>query len=154
MVSVITPPTASRPAATSTHNSPYPKPVSSGRQGTVYFVRHGESTSNERNIFAGVLDVELTAFGKMQARQAGDDIQKKGVTFDAVYVSHLKRARQTCDIALAVSGALKSPDIEPHIDHRISEKSFGIFAQRNKNLLRLALGYDGFEALLHSHNET
>ncbi|MEO0536768.1 MAG: histidine phosphatase family protein [Cyanobacteria bacterium P01_A01_bin.123] len=154
MVSVITPPTASRPAATSTHNSPYPKPVSSGRQGTVYFVRHGESTSNERNIFAGVLDVELTAFGKMQARQAGDDIQKKGVTFDAVYVSHLKRARQTCDIALAVSGALKSPDIEPHIDHRISEKSFGIFAQCNKNLLRLALGYDGFEALLHSHNET
>ena len=154
MVSVITPPTASRSAATSTHNSPYPKPVSSVRQGTVYFVRHGESTSNERNIFAGVLDVELTAFGKMQARQAGDDIKKKGVSFDAVYVSHLKRARQTCDIALAVSGALKSPDIEPHIDHRISEKSFGIFAQRNKNLLRLALGYEGFEALLHSHDET
>ncbi|WP_245587492.1 hypothetical protein [Cylindrospermum stagnale] len=23
-------------------------------------IRHGESTSNERNIFAGVLDVELT----------------------------------------------------------------------------------------------
>jgi len=153
MVSVITPPTASRPATTSTHNSSL-KPPSSVRQGTVYFVRHGESTSNERNIFAGVLDVELTAFGKMQARQAGDDIKKKGVTFDAVYVSHLKRARQTCDIALAVSGALKSPEIEPHIDHRISEKSFGIFAQRNKNLLRLALGYEGFEALLHSHNET
>ena len=148
------PSTTSRPASTSAHNSSVPKPGSSVRQGTVYFVRHGESTSNERNIFAGVLDVELTAFGKMQAQQAGDDIKKKGVMFDAVYVSHLKRARQTCDIALAVSGALKSPDIEPHIDHRISEKSFGIFAQRNKNLLRLALGYDGFEALLHSHNET
>ena len=154
MVSVITSPTTSGPAATLTPVSPYTKPVSSGRQGTVYFVRHGESTSNERNIFAGVLDVELTAFGKMQARQAGYDIKKKGVTFDAIYVSHLKRARQTCDIALAVSGALKAPDIEPQIDHRISEKSFGIFAQRNKNLLRLALGYEGFEKLLHSHNET
>jgi len=70
--------------------------------GQVYFIRHGESTSNERNIFAGVLDVELTAFGRMQARQAGLDLKRKGVQFDAVYVSHLKRARQTCDIALAV----------------------------------------------------
>ncbi|MEM7794160.1 MAG: histidine phosphatase family protein [Cyanobacteria bacterium P01_C01_bin.118] len=150
MVSVTPIPIASGPAAT----LPPVKPAASVRQGTVYFVRHGESTSNERNIFAGVLDVELTAFGKMQARQAGDDIKKKGITFDAVYVSHLKRARQTCDIALAVSGALSSPDIEPQIDHRIGEKSFGIFATRNKNLLRLALGYEGFEELLHSHNET
>lgn len=121
--------------------------------GEVYFIRHGESTSNERNIFAGVLDVELTAFGRLQARRAGADIKKKGVKFDAVYASHMKRARQTCEIALAESQALKSPDIVTHIDHRISEKSFGIFAGRNLNLLRLALGYEGFEEMLHSHNE-
>ncbi|CAD5916950.1 2,3-bisphosphoglycerate-dependent phosphoglycerate mutase [Planktothrix tepida] len=121
--------------------------------GNVYFVRHGESTSNERNIFAGVLDVELTSFGKLQARRAGVDIKKQGVKFDAVYVSHMKRARQTCEIALAESQALKSPDIPVEIDHRISEKSFGIFAGRNLNLLRLALGYEGFEEMLHSHNE-
>lgn len=123
------------------------------RTGQVYFIRHGESTSNERNIFAGVLDVDLTAFGRLQARQAGNDLRKKGVKFDAVYVSHMKRARQTCEIALAESQALKSPDIVPQIDHRISEKSFGIFAGRNLNLLRLALGYEGFEEMLHSHNE-
>jgi 2,3-bisphosphoglycerate-dependent phosphoglycerate mutase len=121
--------------------------------GQVYFVRHGESTSNERNIFAGVLDVDLTAFGRLQARRAGIDIKKKGVKFDAVYVSHMKRARQTCEIALAESQALKSPDTPIQIDHRISEKSFGIFAGRNLNLLRLALGYEGFEEMLHSHNE-
>ncbi|MBR8840785.1 MAG: histidine phosphatase family protein [Stigonema ocellatum SAG 48.90 = DSM 106950] len=123
------------------------------QQGNVYFVRHGESTSNERNIFAGVLDVGLTSFGKLQARRAGQDIQKKGVKFDAVYVSHMRRARQTCEIALDTSQALKSPEIPTHIDHRISEKSFGIFAGRNLNLLRLALGYEGFEEMLHSHNE-
>ncbi|MGA9380403.1 MAG: phosphoglycerate mutase family protein, partial [Phormidium sp.] len=39
------------------------------KTGQVYFIRHGESTSNERNIFAGVLDVGLTAFGKLQARR-------------------------------------------------------------------------------------
>ncbi|MBN3944640.1 MAG: histidine phosphatase family protein [Nostoc sp. NMS9] len=121
--------------------------------GRAYFIRHGESTSNERNIFAGILDVDLTVFGRLQARRAGADIKKKGVKFDAVYVSHMRRARQTCEIALAESQALKSPDIPVEIDHRISEKSFGIFAGRNLNLLRLALGYEGFEEMLHSHNE-
>ncbi len=121
--------------------------------GRAYFIRHGESTSNERNIFAGVLDVDLTAFGRLQARRAGVDIKRKGVKFDAVYVSHMRRAWQTCEIALAESQALKSPDISVEIDHRISEKSFGIFAGRNLNLLRLALGYEGFEEMLHSHNE-
>ncbi|MEL6602895.1 MAG: histidine phosphatase family protein [Cyanobacteria bacterium J06614_10] len=124
------------------------------QKGTVHFIRHGESTFNERNIFAGVVDAELTAFGKMQARQAGQDIKRKNVTFDAVYVSHLRRARQTCEIALAVSDALKTPQVIPQMDHRLGEKSFGIFARRNKNLLRLALGYDGYEEFLHSHNET
>ncbi len=121
--------------------------------GRVYFVRHGESTSNERNIFAGVLDVGLTAFGRLQARRAGLDIKNKSVEFDAVYVSHLRRARQTCEIALDVSQSLKSPNTPIHIDHRISERSFGIFANRNQNLLRLALDYEGFEEMLHSHNE-
>ncbi|KAF3883817.1 MULTISPECIES: histidine phosphatase family protein [Nostocales] len=121
--------------------------------GKVYFIRHGESTSNERNIFAGVLDVDLTTFGRLQARQAGFDLKKKEVKFDAVYVSHMRRARQTCEIALAESQALKVPDTPIQIDHRISEKSFGIFAGRNLNLLRLALGYEGFEEMLHSHNE-
>ncbi|WP_449417103.1 histidine phosphatase family protein [Phormidium nigroviride] len=121
--------------------------------GEAYFIRHGESTSNERNIFAGILDVGLTAFGKLQARRAGLDIKKKGVKFDAVYVSHMRRARQTCEIALAESQALKSADTPVQIDHRISERSFGIFAGRNLNLLRLSLGYEGFEEMLHSHNE-
>ncbi len=121
--------------------------------GQVYFIRHGESTSNERNIFAGIIDVGLTAFGKLQARRAGLDLQKKGIKFDAVYVSHMRRARQTCEIALEVSQALNSPDIPVQIDHRISERSFGIFVGRNLNLLRLALGYEGFEEMLHSHNE-
>lgn len=122
--------------------------------GRVYFIRHGESTSNERNIFAGVLDVDLTSFGRLQARRAGVDLKKKGTKFDAVYVSHMRRARQTCEIALAESQALKSPNTPVEIDHRISEKSFGIFAGRNLNLLRLALGYEGFEEMLHSHNES
>ncbi|MEG4005430.1 histidine phosphatase family protein [Microcoleus sp. Pol11C1] len=139
-------------AATKTSAASH-KEFNAEQLGRVYFIRHGESTSNERNIFAGVLDVDLTSFGRLQARRAGVDLKKKGTKFDAVYVSHMRRARQTCEIALAESQALKSPDTPVQIDHRISEKSFGIFAGRNLNLLRLALGYEGFEEMLHSHNE-
>ena len=84
------------------------KVIDNEQLGRVYFIRHGESTSNERNIFAGVLDVDLTSFGRLQARRAGVDLKKKGTKFDAVYVSHMRRARQTCEIALAESQALKS----------------------------------------------
>ena len=139
--------------ATTTTSAASPKEFNAEQLGRVYFIRHGESTSNERNIFAGVLDVDLTSFGRLQARRAGVDLKKKGTKFDAVYVSHMRRARQTCEIALAESQALKSPNTPVEIDHRISEKSFGIFAGRNLNLLRLALGYEGFEEMLHSHNE-
>ena len=139
--------------AAPTTSAASPKEFNAEDLGRVYFIRHGESTSNERNIFAGVLDVDLTSFGRLQARRAGVDLKKKGTKFDAVYVSHMRRARQTCEIALAESQALKSPNTPVEIDHRISEKSFGIFAGRNLNLLRLALGYEGFEEMLHSHNE-
>ena len=129
--------------------------------GQCYFVRHGESTSNETNIFAGVLDVDLTSFGRLQAQRAGKDMKKKGLLmFDAVYVSHLKRARRTLAVACHSAGLVPSADPEsvetwpeelrPHVDYRIAERSFGIFSRRNKMLLRQALGHHTFEHLLHS----
>jgi len=129
------------------------EPEQTEQKGQVFFIRHGESTSNERNIFAGVLDVPLTPYGRLQARRAGQDIRRKGVQFDAVYVSHLRRARQTCDIALQESQALRNPESKPIIDHRISERSTGILTGENKNLCRQALGHNRFEAMVHAYNE-
>ena len=102
--------------AATTTSAASPKEFNAEQLGRVYFIRHGESTSNERNIFAGVLDVDLTSFGRLQARRAGVDLKKKGTKFDAVYVSHMRRARQTCEIALAESQALKSPNTPVEID--------------------------------------
>ena len=102
--------------AATTTSAASPKEFNAEQLGRVYFIRHGESTSNERNIFAGVLDVELPAFCWLQARRGGVDIKKKGVKFGAVYASYMRRARQTCEIALAESQALKSPDIPVRSD--------------------------------------
>ena len=106
---------------------------------------------------AGIHDVYLTEYGKLQAQRAGQarsgngalphcaaadaspqDIKRRGTKFDAVFVSHMRRARQTC--CLVLETADPACDVEHVIDARLAEKSFGIFAGRNINVLRMARG--------------
>ncbi len=59
--------------------------------------------------------------------QAGKDIAKKGLKFDRVYVSHLRRTSQTAEGALKNSGNGHMCK-KMIVDSRIAERSFGIFA--------------------------
>ena len=61
-------------------------------------VRHGQSVYNLQNRFTGSVDVELTAFGREEARHAG--IKLKGFIYHAAYTSTLKRAQETLAIIL------------------------------------------------------
>ncbi|QYY33845.1 2,3-diphosphoglycerate-dependent phosphoglycerate mutase (plasmid) [Cupriavidus pinatubonensis] len=58
-------------------------------------VRHGESSWNLENRFTGWADVDLTANGIEEARQAGRLLKKRGFEFDVAYTSVLKRAVRT-----------------------------------------------------------
>lgn len=58
-------------------------------------VRHGESTWNYENIFTGWTDVDLSAHGITEAKQAGSILKKKGYVFDIAFTSVLKRAIKT-----------------------------------------------------------
>ncbi len=58
-------------------------------------IRHGESLWNLENRFTGWTDVELTATGVEQARQAGLKLKASGFDFDLGYTSVLKRAIHT-----------------------------------------------------------
>ena len=58
-------------------------------------IRHGESTWNLENRFTGWTDVELTATGVEQAKQAGLKLKAHGYDFDLGYTSVLKRAIHT-----------------------------------------------------------
>jgi 2,3-bisphosphoglycerate-dependent phosphoglycerate mutase len=58
-------------------------------------IRHGESTWNLENRFTGWTDVDLTATGIEQARQAGRLLKAEGYDFDVAYTSMLKRATRT-----------------------------------------------------------
>ena len=66
---------------------------------TLLIVRHGQSTANPNNIFAGHFDVPLTPLGIKQARATAAYIADT-YRADAVYTSDLDRARRTaCIIA-------------------------------------------------------
>ena len=71
---------------------------------TFYFLRHGETESNARELVAGSLDTDLTALGRKQALEAAALLAKEPIT--AVYSSPLRRARDT---ALPVAERLKLP---------------------------------------------
>jgi 2,3-bisphosphoglycerate-dependent phosphoglycerate mutase len=58
-------------------------------------IRHGESLWNLENRFTGWTDVELTATGVEQAKQAGHTLKSQGYDFDLGYTSMLKRAIHT-----------------------------------------------------------
>jgi len=114
----------------------------------LFLVRHGESTANEVNRFAGAIDAPLTELGKAQARRAGESW--KFGRIDQVFVSPLTRARQTADIIL---GALPPDTLPPahqcRQDARISERFFGQFTLQNKTRLQRRFGLRNYEASLY-----
>ena len=58
-------------------------------------IRHGESTWNLENRFTGWTDVDLTATGVEQAKNAGRLLKAEGYDFDLAFTSVLKRATRT-----------------------------------------------------------
>ena len=60
---------------------------------TLYLIRHGESKANEKDVFIGHTDLELTELGKQQAEITAAYL--KDIIPDAIYASDLKRAYDT-----------------------------------------------------------
>ena len=71
---------------------------------TLVLMRHGQSVWNKENLFTGFEDVDLTEEGIQEAVNAGHELKDKGVEFDVVFTSTLKRAIETTEIALRESG--------------------------------------------------
>ena len=64
----------------------------------IYFIRHGESVDNCARLHSGWAQVPLSAKGEEDAKRAGRILA--GMKFDKVFSSDIKRAMQTCEIAL------------------------------------------------------
>src|SRR5512138_3899734 len=63
----------------------------------VYVIRHGETEWSVSRKHTGTTDIALTDNGRAAARLLGPVLAEQH--FDAVLISPLRRARQTCDLA-------------------------------------------------------
>ena len=92
-------------------------------------LRHGESTWNEENRFTGWTDVDLTARGVGEARDAGRLLKEGSYVFDVAYTSVLKRAIRTLWIALDVLDLMWIPVTN---SWRLNERHYGALQGLNK----------------------
>ncbi|HEY0857091.1 MAG TPA: 2,3-diphosphoglycerate-dependent phosphoglycerate mutase [Albitalea sp.] len=92
-------------------------------------IRHGESTWNLENRFTGWTDVDLTATGVEQAKQAGRLLKAEGYDFDIAYTSVLKRAIWTLWHALDQMDRTWLPVVNAW---RLNERHYGGLQGLNK----------------------
>lgn len=85
----------------------------------IYFVRHGETTSNASEIITGRTEVELSENGLKQALIVAEAL--KNIKIDAIYCSPLKRTMHTCEIVN------KNIGLPINYDNRILARDYGKF---------------------------
>jgi probable phosphoglycerate mutase len=78
-------------------------------QDNVYLVRHGETAWSITGQHTGRTDLALTSRGEDQARALGPRL--KGLTFNHVLSSPLRRALRTCELAGFASQAVLDPGL-------------------------------------------
>lgn len=83
----------------------------------IYLLRHAQSEYNEKGIFQGRLDSDLTPLGFVQARLSAQEFLDKEI--EVIYSSPQRRAYKT---ALTIADLL---GLEVIVDERIREMSFG-----------------------------
>ena len=92
-------------------------------------IRHGESTWNLDNRFTGWTDVDLTATGIEQAKEAGRLLKAEGYEFDVAYTSVLKRATRTLWHVLDEMDRTWLPVVN---SWRLNERHYGALQGLNK----------------------
>lgn len=92
-------------------------------------VRHGESEWNQKNLFCGWYDADLSEKGLEEAKQAGRWLKEKGYTFDIAFTSVLKRAIKTL---YNIQQELDLHWIPVYRHWRLNERMYGALQGKNK----------------------
>src|SRR5665213_3391769 len=76
---------------------------------TIYLIRHGETAWTISNQHTGLTDLPLTDSGRKEALLLKEKL--KPYHFDHVFVSQLKRAKETCELSGYLNRATVDPDL-------------------------------------------
>lgn len=91
----------------------------------LFVFRHAETFDNNRGLFSGWRDSELTLKGFSQAQEIAE--QLKQCQIDYAFTSHLRRARKTLEIVLQ-----SRPPTPVFIDDRLIERCYGLLQGKDK----------------------
>lgn len=111
-------------------------------------VRHGQSEWNQKNLFTGWRDVDLSLQGVAEAERAGQ-LLKGRYTFRIAFTSALKRAQRTLDIILKEIGAEDIPVIR---DQALNERDYGDLVGLNKDDARAKFGEEQVQLWRRSYD--
>src|SRR6478735_8427491 len=108
---------------------------------TLILLRHGESDWNEKNLFTGWVDVDLTEKGKAEAIRAGELIKELDRQPDVLYTSLLRRAINTANLALDKGDRHWIP---VHRNWRLNERHYGALQGLDKAETKEKYGEEQF----------
>jgi 2,3-bisphosphoglycerate-dependent phosphoglycerate mutase len=100
-------------------------------------VRHGESEWNQKNLFTGWKDPDLTEKGIREAKEAGRKLKAQGLSFDIAFTSVLVRAQHTLDLMLV---EIAQTGLPVRRDVALNERDYGDLAGLNKDEARKKWG--------------
>lgn len=99
----------------------------------LYFVRHGESEANKKELFAGRWDVTLTDLGRAQAKMAAKQVAR--IKVDRIVSSPLLRAKETAEI---IAQEIGYPKNEILLCDLFVERDYGELTQKTwKNAAKI-----------------
>lgn len=116
---------------------------------TLILLRHGESDWNQKNLFTGWVDVDLTEKGRIEAVRGGKLLVEQDVLPDVVYTSLLRRAITTANLAL---DAADRHWIPVHRDWRLNERHYGALQGLDKAATKEKYGEEQFMAWRRSYD--
>ena len=96
---------------------------------TLILLRHGESQWNEKNLFTGWVDVDLSAKGLVEAQRAGELLIEHKLRPDVLHTSLLRRAINTANICL---DAADRHWIPVRRTWRLNERHYGALQGKDK----------------------
>lgn len=109
---------------------------------TLILLRHGNSIWNQKNLFTGWVDVDLSDLGRQEAKRAGELLAASGLKPDLLYTSRLKRAINTANIAL---DAADRGWIDVKRDWRLNERHYGSLQGMDKAQTLAEYGPEQFQ---------
>ena len=119
------------------------------KQGRLILMRHGESVYNQKNLFTGWTDVELSDQGIREAEEAGEKLLHHQLYPDICFTSWLKRAIHTAQHALKV---LKWEHIDAIRSFALNERHYGAWQGEDKDAVRETYGETLFLAVRRGYD--